>query len=325
MPLLSILPGIGPITDIVSHPLHIPDGFLSNLIAIIFWLLTVAAIAFAVRNLNTALGERQIPLVGVLAAAIFAMQMLNFPVAGGTSGHLLGGALAAIVLGPWAAILAMTAVVAVQALVFQDGGLVVMGANIFNMGILTAIIGYGVFRLAAGRSRTVQLGVAAVAAWVSVMGAALLTSLQIWLSGNADPAIIFPTMLGVHVLIGIGEALITVGALAFIMSARPDLLAASTVKARGGAGWVPAGIAVALAITFLSPFASSSPDGLERVATDIGFLSLGQAAPYQILPDYTVPFISNPAFSTIISGIIGALIVFAILYLIVRAARRTTA
>lgn len=322
MPLLRIAPQLSALLEPVTHPLHIPDGFLSVAVSLIFWVLTIGAIVLATRQLNTTLGERQIPLVGVLAAAIFAAQMLNFPVAGGTSGHLLGGALAAIVLGPWAAILAMTAVIAVQALIFQDGGLVVMGANIFDMGILTAIVGYGVYRAAAGQNQIVKLVVAGVAAWISVMAAALLASLQIWLSGNGDPAILFPSMLGVHALIGIGEALITVGALAFIMAARPDLLTDTAVKERGSAGWVPVGIGLALLVTLFSPLASGDPDGLERVATDLGFLETGQDAPYEILPDYTVPFIADPSFSTIVSGIIGALLVFGILYLVVRTVRR---
>lgn len=324
MPLLSINPGLWESFPI-SHPLHIPDGFLSLAVSIVFWLLTILAIGAAVRAVQSSLGEKQIPLVGVLAAAIFAAQMLNFPVMGGTSGHMLGGALAAIVLGPWAAILAMTAVIGVQALVFQDGGLVVMGANIFDMGILTAIVGYGVFRMAAGKSRGVQLGVAGVAAWLSVMAAAALAAVQIWLSGNADASIIFPAMLSVHALIGIGEALLTVGALGFIMSARPDLLSESAVKGRGGAGWVPVGIGLALLVTLFSPLASGDPDGLERVATDIGFIGAGQDAPYQILPDYTVPFIGDANLSTIVSGMIGALIVFGLLYLVVRTLRRTPA
>ena len=301
----------------ISHPLHIPDGFLSLLITLFFWLLTIVIVGMAVRAVGDSLGERKIPLVGVLAAAIFAAQMLNFPVAGGTSGHMLGGALAAIVLGPWAGILAMTAVISVQALIFQDGGLLVMGANIFDMGVLTTVVGYGVYRIAAGQSKRVRLGVAAFAAWLSVMAAALMASLQIWLSGNADAALLFPTMMGVHALIGIGEALLTVGALLFIMSARPDLLEEGAVKERGGVGWVPAGLVVALAVTLLTPFASTSPDGLESVAEEMGFINLGQAAPYEILPDYTVPLLGDTALSTILSGVIGALIVFGLLYMVV--------
>ena len=315
--IVPFMPGSG--ADV--HFLHIPDGFLNLVMSMLFWVLTILFVVIATRRVNTSLGERQIPLVGVLAAGIFAAQMLNFPVAGGTSGHMLGGALAAIVLGPWAGILAMTAVVAVQALVFQDGGLIVLGANIFNMGILTAIIGYGVYRLMAGRSRGVRFAAAGAAAWLSVMAAALLTSLQIWLSGNADASLLFPAMLGVHALIGIGEALLTVGALAFIETARPDLLRAQTVRDRGSVGWVPAGLLAALAVTLLAPFASASPDGLERVAEDLGFIGLGQDAPFSIIPDYTVPFLGETALSTIVSGVVGALLVFGVLYLWVRAVR----
>src|SRR5512133_354469 len=134
-------------------PMHIPDGFLSLLISILCWGITVAILAVAVSRTNKSLGERQVPLMGVMAAFIFAAQMINFPVAGGTSGHLLGGALAAIVLGPWAGMLVMTAVVMVQGLLFQDGGLLAMGANIFNMGLLTAAIGYGLSQTGQGRPR----------------------------------------------------------------------------------------------------------------------------------------------------------------------------
>src|SRR5829696_9773454 len=151
------------------EPLHIPDGFLSFTVSILCWVITAITISMAVSRSNKSLGERQVPLMGVMAAFIFAAQMINFPVAGGTSGHLLGGALAAIVLGPWAAMLVMASVIGVQALLFQDGGLVVMGANILNMGLLTALLGYGLYRSVAGQSRAVRLAVAGVAAWLSVM------------------------------------------------------------------------------------------------------------------------------------------------------------
>src|ERR1051325_9210778 len=133
--------------------MHIPDGFLSIIISILCWAITAATLAAAVSRTNKSLGERQVPLMGVMAAFIFAAQMINFPVAGGTSGHLLGGALAAITLGPWAGMLVMTAVIAVQGLLFQDGGLLVMGANILNMGLLTAAIGYGLYRSVIGKSQ----------------------------------------------------------------------------------------------------------------------------------------------------------------------------
>ena len=156
-------------------PLHIPDGFLSLFVSILFWVLTVIILSVAVRRTEN-LDEKQVPLMGVMAAFIFAAQMINFPVAGGTSGHLLGGALAAIMLGPWAGMLVMTAVVAVQGLLFQDGGLLVMGANIFNMGLVTAAIGFGLYKAAEGRQRTLKLFTAGLGAWLSVMAGALFSA-----------------------------------------------------------------------------------------------------------------------------------------------------
>jgi cobalt/nickel transport system permease protein len=302
--------------------MHIPDGFLSVAISLICWIITVAILAVAISRANRSLGEKQVPLMGVMAAFIFAAQMLNFPVAGGTSGHLLGGALAAITLGPWAGMLAMTAVISVQGLLFQDGGLLVMGANILNMGLLTAAVGYGLYRSAAGRSRSTKLVAAGFAAWLSVMTGALVTSLQLWLSGTARVDIVVPAMLGVHTLIGVGEVLITVSALAFIFRTRPDLLGEGSASAEGGRGWVVAGVAITLVVVLLSPLASAFPDGLERVAEDMGFLGAGQSAPYQIIPDYTIPFLGSTPISTIVAGAIGVLVVLGLAFLAGRSLRK---
>lgn len=296
------------------EPMHIPDGFLSIVISIICWLITVAILAVAISRTNKSLGEKQVPLMGIMAAFIFAAQMLNFPVAGGTSGHLLGGALAAITLGPWAGMLVMTAVIAVQGLLFQDGGLLVMGANILNMGLLTAAIGYGLFRSVMNKSQTTKLAVAGVAAWLSVMTGALATALQLWLSGTSNLQTVVIAMLSVHALIGIGEALITVAALSFILRTRPDLLGEGSASAEGGRGWVVAGVVIVLVVVLLSPLASASPDGLERVAEDIGFISAGQSAPYEIIPDYTLPFLGETPLSTIVAGAIGVLVVLGIAF-----------
>ena len=299
--------------------LHIPDGFLSLPVALVFWLISIIFVSLAVRRSQETLGERQVPLMGVIAAFIFAAQMINFPIAGGTSGHLLGGVLAAVVLGPWAGILVMTTVVGVQALFFQDGGLIVMGANIFNMGILTTLIGYGLYRTVENRQRTLKLIVAGAAAWLSVMGGALLTSLQLWLSGTSTLQIVLPTMLGVHALIGIGEALITAAALAFLLQTRPDLM--QTGSLQSGRGWITAGILISLAVVLISPLASASPDGLERAAIDLGFMEQGREAPYQILPDYTLPFLGETSASTILAGLIGAVVVGVLLVGISRAVK----
>lgn len=305
-------------------PLHIPDGFLSIIVSAICWAITILTLSVAISKTNKALGEKQVPLMGVMAAFIFAAQMINFPVAGGTSGHLLGGALAAIVLGPWAAMLVMTAVVAVQGLLFQDGGLLVMGANILNMGLVTAAIGYGLYRSTANQSNNVKLTVAGVAAWLSVMAGALLTSLQLWLSGTSQLQVVIPAMLGVHALIGLGEAVITVAALTFIFQTRPDLVSEGSESAKGSRGWIWAGGLITLVVVLLSPLASASPDGLERVATDMGFINAGQSAPYSIIPDYTLPFLGETAFSTIMAGVIGVFVVGAIIMLIGRGMKANT-
>ncbi len=296
--------------------LHIPDGFINLIISLLFWLLTAVSVSLAISKTNKTLGEKQVPLMGIMAAFIFAAQMLNFPVAGGTSGHFLGGTLAAIVLGPWAAILVMTSVIAVQALLFQDGGLLVMGANIFNMGVVTASIGFGLYRMVSAKGKLTRLFFAGLGAWLSTVCSALLAALQLWLSGTTRLEIVVPAMLGVHVLIGIGESLITVAALAFIEQTRPDILNNETTASQGGRGWVLAGLALGLFTVFLSPFASSDPDGLNRVAENMGFLSAAQEAPYQFLPGYTIPLLGDTSLSTVAAGVIGVLVLAGIMILI---------
>ena len=211
--------------DLPIHLLHAPDGFLTGPIAAAMWIATALAVAYAVRRTNQTLDERAVPLLGVMAAFIFAAQMFNFPILGGTSGHLLGGVLAAVMLGPWAATLVMTAVVAVQALIFQDGGLLVMGANIFNMGVVGTLGGYWLYRTVAGvlgGEERARLPAAAIAAWTAVVVGSAAIALQLGASG-VPLGVTLPAMVGVHALIGIGEALITVAALAFITSTRADL------------------------------------------------------------------------------------------------------
>lgn len=172
------------------------------------------------------LEDRIIPLMGVMAAFIFAAQMLNFPVAGGTSGHLLGGALAAVLLGPYAGAVVIAIVLIVQCLVFQDGGLTALGANIFNISFIGAGGGYIIYRCIA-RIKNDRRGViigAAVAAWLSVVIASFACAVELALSGTSPFRIVVPAMLGVHILIGIGEAVITTGVVSFVLKVRPDLI-----------------------------------------------------------------------------------------------------
>ncbi len=304
------------------EPLHIPDGFLSLPVAIIGWILALMFIAIAIRQTRNQLGERQVPLMGILAAFIFAAQAINFPVAGGTSGHLLGGALAAIVVGPWAATLIMSAVIGVQALLFQDGGLLVMGWNIVNMGVITAFTGYAVYTLllrVMGQDRGARIGAAFAAGWFSVQIAAMATSVELAISGTSPLKFVLPAMVGVHLVIGIGEGLITAAAVGVVQASRPDVLSAGErAPGRRLAVFTAVGLAFALLVALFSPLASSSPDGLERVAADIGFLALGQSPTYEIFPGYTLPFIGSEALTTILAVMVGTMIVFGIAWFIAR-------
>ena len=215
--------------------MHIPDGFLSIGTSVATWIASAGSLSYAVRRVDQALGERQVPLMGVTAAFIFAAQMMNFTVAGGTSGHLLGGALAAILLGPWAGMIVLTSVLVVQALLFQDGGLVALGANILNMSIVAVLAGWVVYtglkRLLSGRTWASMLSGFA-AAWLSVVVASLIAAAELAISGTSPWSVVLPAMGLVHMLIGIGEGLITVAVLAFLRATRPDLLSMHPVRSR---------------------------------------------------------------------------------------------
>ena len=207
--------------------MHIPDGFLNAATVATTCAVSAGGIGGAVRIVGKKLGEKQVPLMGILAAFIFAAQMLNFPVAGGTSGHVIGAALAAILLGPWAALLIMSCVLIAQSLIFQDGGLLALGANIFNMGIVASFSAYYAYKLVtwlAGASRRGTLIGGFVAAWLSVFLASIFCAIELAVSGSSPFGVVLPAMAGVHALIGIGEGLITGAVLVLVLATRADLL-----------------------------------------------------------------------------------------------------
>jgi len=207
--------------------MHIPDGFVGPGTAAITYVASAGMVALGARKTRQELGERQVPLMGVMAAFIFAAQMINFKVAGGTSGHLLGAALAAILLGPWSGSLVITAVLMVQALVFQDGGIMALGANVFNMavvGIWVAWFTYQALQRLLPDEKWFWAR-AFVAAWLSVVIASAAASLELAFSGVSPLGVVLPAMVGVHVLIGIGEGLITGAVLVFIRASHKELLA----------------------------------------------------------------------------------------------------
>lgn len=198
--------------------MHIPDGFLDAKTFATLDVVGVGFVAWAAARVRKALTDRTVPVMAVLAAFIFAAQMLNFPVAGGTSGHFGGGTLAAIVLGPWAGILVMTLVLVVQALLFGDGGVLALGANVFNMGVVACWFGYAVFVgvtrvLKGNKGRFVG---AFVAGWAALVASALACAVELAVAGTVPLHVVVPAMVGVHALIGIGEGLITAFALAAV-------------------------------------------------------------------------------------------------------------
>jgi cobalt/nickel transport system permease protein len=297
--------------------MHVPDGFLSVPVAVVLWIISIIVIGYSLKRVSHDIGERKVPLMGVLAAAIFAGQMLNFAVAGGTSGHLVGAAIATILLGPWAAVLVLTSVVGVQALIFQDGGLLALGANIFNMAVIGVAVSYTIYttarKLSGGKTWGIFTG-GFLAAWFSIVIAALAAALELAVSGTSPANIAIPAMGGIHVLIGIGEGLITVGVLAFIYATRRDLLESAETKTVGGWAVWGVGLLIALGLAIVSPLASKHPDGLNWVAAQQGFLSAEQGPLYRIIPHYVLPGVSNQSLATILAGVIGVVIVFGVAF-----------
>lgn len=206
--------------------MHIPDGFLSTEVWAPASGISLAYIIYVMRKLRKRLQEKLIPIMGVLGAFIFAAQMLNFPVAGGTSGHLVGGVLAAIVVGPLAGSFVLAIVLIVQCLIFQDGGLTALGANIFNLSIVGTLGGYLVYKVLSGKSKNkIRIYLSyGIAAWSSVVLASIACAIELALSGTASIKLVLPAMVGIHILIGIGEGVITVFVLAGLKKTRPDLV-----------------------------------------------------------------------------------------------------
>ncbi|MFZ0430855.1 MAG: energy-coupling factor ABC transporter permease, partial [Acidobacteriota bacterium] len=273
--------------------LHIPDGFLSAGVSLGGWIVAGLVGWLALRHTSDQLGERQAPLIGVLAAFIFAAQAINFPIAGGTSGHILGAALAAVLVGPWAAILLMSAVVIVQGLLFQDGGLLVMGCNLINMGAFSVFAGYAAYTVVLRIWR--RPGPAAfVGAWLSVEVGAAATAVELALSGTFPLKMALPALTGVYALVGVGEGLVTAAAITLLRSARPELLRENpALPGRTSASLLTAGMTGTLMLVLLAPLASADPDGLEAVAHNAGFSRLAQSHAFELMSGYSVSWLGT--------------------------------
>ncbi|MFI5459580.1 MAG: energy-coupling factor ABC transporter permease [Isosphaerales bacterium] len=306
--------------------MHIPDGPLDSSVAIVTGMIGAGGLVFALRQLERRLGERTTVLMGTMSAFVFAAQMVNFPAGPGVSGHLLGGVLASVLLGPWAGAVVIAAVLLVQCFLFADGGVTALGANFVNMGLIGAVLGYAIYapiRRSIGGPKGVLIA-AMVAAWFSVLLAAGAFAVELAASGRrADFLQILSWMALVHAAIGLGEAIITGLVVRFLLVRRPDLFesAEDSVAGRSVVGrWgltLVGGLAVALAIAvFLAPFASQSPDGLEFVGEKLGFLSESSPPPpiRAPIPEYRLPIagVNHVKVATAAAGLVGTLVVFGV-------------
>jgi cobalt/nickel transport system permease protein len=300
--------------------MHIPDGFISPTVAAVTGVASLAAIGASLYRSRDEFGIRRAPVIGLTTAFIFAAQMINFPVAGGTSGHLGGGTLAAVLLGgPWAGMLSLTTVLLIQAFLFADGGITALGANILNLGVIGVWVGWGltqVLQRLFGGSRSRLPLAAGIAAAISMVVAAIAAAIELALSGTAQVNIVLPTMTGVHILIGIGEGLITGGVIAYLQKARPDLLPGEQQRFQG---WLIPIVSILLIAGVLSLLASAWPDGLERVAEDLGFIALAEEVRVSVptpLADYGIEGLGP--IGTSIAGILGSVVCFGVAFGIAR-------
>ncbi len=207
--------------------MHIPDGFLNTGVSVVTGVAAAGAVGYGLYKAREELDEKSVPMLALCAAFVFAAQMLNFPIAGGTSGHFLGGALAAVLLGPWLGGLVIALVLLVQCLGFADGGLTALGANIFNMALIGTILAYYFFyglKSMLPKSRAYFLAAAGVTAWLSVFLASGACAIELAVSGTSPLGVALPAMLGVHALIGMVEAAITVLVIGVVLAVRPDLV-----------------------------------------------------------------------------------------------------
>ena len=317
--------------------MHIPDGFVAGEVNLAGAVAALGAVGVSTWRASREAEQEPhtMPLLATTGAFVFAAQMLNFPIGGGTSGHFMGAAAVAALLGPWRACLVMTLVLVIQGLVFADGGLTALGTNIVNMGVVAGFAAYVIMRALRALLPTGRVGylvAVSLASWVSVVLAAAACAVELAVTGTSPLLLVLPAMVGSHAVIGIGEALITSTLLSAVIVARPDVIpswagiqegAATRTPGRKVWGMVATGFALALMLAmFVSPLASSAPDGLEKVAQQQQFSELASGpAPWQEygLPDYSVAGIDDQRVSTSMSGLLGTAALFAVGFCAVKA------
>ena len=302
--------------------MHVPDGFINVQVSAATGLLSFGTLWAYIRSAKSLIADKFIALTGMMSALIFVLQMINFPIAAGTSGHLLGGALAVIVLGPRLGLICLSVVVIIQSLLFADGGLSALGVNVLNMAIVTCSTGWILVKYwlkFIGKNKISIIAISVVSGIITVVLSSIAFTLEYALGGTISIPVssVLVAMISTHFLIGIGEGVITALIVGLLVRVRPDLVYAYERNNNNTTGVSIYGflISLILLLTLLTPFASSSPDGLESVAENFGFEEANGVV--LLLDDYGINAINNNFISTVLSGLLGVVVIFAVFTLFI--------
>ena len=292
--------------------MHVPDGFINAQVSVATGVISLGTLWAYVRNAKNLVADKLIALTGMMSALIFVLQMINFPIAAGTSGHLLGGALAVIVLGPSLGIICISIVVVIQSLLFADGGLSALGVNVLNMAIITSLTGWltiTFWKKLFGDSQFTLISGSVIAGLLSVVFSSIAFVMEYAIGGTVSVPLgsVLIAMISTHLFIGLGEGIITALIISLLLRVRSDLVYANTKKDKSNNLSTSYGIFIVLilSLTLITPYASSSPDGLESVASNFGFEETDGVV--LLLEDYGISSVNNNFVSTILSALLGVL------------------
>ena len=292
--------------------MHVPDGFINAQVSVATGVISLGTLWAYIRNAKNLVADKLIALTGMMSALIFVLQMINFPIAAGTSGHLLGGALAVIVLGPSLGIICISIVVVIQSLLFADGGLSALGVNVLNMAIITSLTGWltiTFWKKLFGDSQFTLISGSVIAGLLSVVFSSIAFVMEYAIGGTVSVPLgsVLIAMISTHLFIGLGEGVITALIISLLLRVRSDLVYANTKKDKSNNLSTSYGIFIVLilSLTLITPYASSSPDGLESVASNFGFEETDGVV--LLLEDYGISSVNYNFVSTILSALLGVL------------------
>ena len=302
--------------------MHVPDGFMNVTMSAATGVISFGTLWAYIRSAKDLIADKFIALTGMMSALIFVLQMINFPVAAGTSGHLLGGALAVIVLGPSLGLICLSVVVIIQSLLFADGGLSALGVNVLNMAIVTTTTSWFIVKYwikFIGKNKTSIVTVSVLAGILSVVFSSIAFTIQYAIGGTISIPVgtVLIAMVTTHLIIGLGEGVITALIITLLMRVRPDLVYAfdRNDKNTTKVSFYGLFIILILLLSLVTPFASSSPDGLESVAEEFGFTQTDGIV--LLLDDYGISAINNNFVSTVLSALLGITVVAIMFNLII--------